>query len=122
MLSAWRQLQRFANEFLGERSLTLSVDGRVYLEWLLLRGAVVIAQEDVGDDPDAMGLARSNIELLLATASGISLSAGGPEAVPAGLPGAGLRKRITSIDLRHALRHLPPLWPLTTRKRSAWSA
>lgn len=119
MLVAWRQLQRFAHEFLCEHSLALSVDGRLYLEWLLLRGAAVVAQEGADDDPDALGLARSNIELLLATAGGISLSAGGPEAVSAGVPKGSFRKRITSIDLRRALSHLPPLWPLNTRKRHA---
>ena len=119
MVAVWRQLQRFAAEFLRGHSLGLSIDGRLYLDWLLLRGAVRIVREGFAEDPAAMGEARNNIELLLASAAGMSLASGESEPLFSGLPRSGSRGRITALDLRRALRRLPPLWPLSKRGRDA---
>jgi hypothetical protein len=119
MIQVWREFQRFAGAFLREQGVGLSIDGRLYLDWILIRGAVVISREGLGDDPDAMGLAKRNLELLLETASGLSLPASESEEFFAGVPRRGARGRISASNLRGALRRLPPLWPFTTRRRDA---
>ena len=112
----WVRLEQTARAFLRAHGLALSISGRAYLSLLCFRAARVIAAEGSSNAPDVLALADRQLELLLATAAGISVSSEeGHSDLHSGPPrGRGL---ITADDLRNALRQLGSIWPFVKHGR-----
>jgi hypothetical protein len=113
MLAVWRQLVITSERFLRDRGYGLTVGGRLYLWWLLQRGAATIAGEDRANDRDSIGRAQMATEELLAAAIGIDAESGPGLALGLFLGAVSdpSRRRISRSDLKMALNKLCPLWP-----------
>lgn len=118
MFRVWSRLERGAQRFLKKHSLAVSVAGRLYLSSLLQRAAANISAEGSATEEEVLKEAERQVELLLATAGGMTVAGSStPLGLYAGPALEGSGGQITIGDLRDALRQLGPIWPFTKRGR-----